>query len=468
MRPAPLTKKCGVFIKMIKKISIAILFIAAMVYLPQNKLSAKRLDRYDTPPDVPQIEPIKKEDRILIFAPHPDDETLGTAGIIQKAVAAGAQVRVMYLTNGEHNQLAFIVYEKRFVIKQKALIEMGELRRREAIAAMGLLGVPEENLIFLGYPDFGTMAIFLKYWGDIKPFKNMLTRIARVPYEDSLTPNALYKGESILWDIESVLRKYKPTRVFVTNPVDTNRDHRAAYLFLQVALWDLKGQIPEPKICPYLIHCYSWPLPRNYHPGLYINIPKLLEKSPIIWQSSDLSNKETEKKYEAVRLYKSQCADSAFYLTAFARRNELFGKYPDIELGAADTVTDNFKIATTFQHKTVVYGREGDNFMINVFIKRDSSNARNFYATLAGYRHDVEFAQMPKIKINVNNDSIKVSNGGRFIKSEAIRLEQKKYSVVLMIPFKILGDPESILASVNTYTGNSPSDLNAWRVIRIK
>jgi len=439
-----------------------------VIGLSPYNLSAQRTARYETPPDIPELEPIKKEDRVLIFAPHPDDETLGTAGIIQKAAAAGAEVRVMYLTNGEHNQLAFIVYEKRFVIKQKALIHMGEVRRKEAISAMKLLGVPEENLIFLGYPDFGTLAIFLRYWGDVKPFKNMLTRVSNVPYKDALTPNALYKGESVLWDVESVLRKYKPTKIFVTNPVDTNRDHRAAYLFLQVALWDLKGQIPEPKIYQYLIHCYSWPLPRNYHPELYTNTPDILGKSQITWQSSGLSDKEVEAKHNAILLYRSQCSDSAFYLTAFARKNELFGIYPEIELGAADTVTDNFKIATKFRDRTVVYGRAGDNFIINVSIKRDSSGGRSFYATLAGWRHDCDFSQMPKLKITVNEDNVKALNMGKFIKSEGIRLEQKKYAITLMIPFKMLGDPESILASVNTYTGNTPSDLNAWRAIKIK
>jgi len=139
------------------------------------------------PPPVKAFEPITRDDRILIMAPHPDDETLGTAGIIQKAVRAGADVRVVYLTNGEHNQVAFIVYEKRIVFKQKAIIQMGELRQQEAIAAMELLGVPQENLIFLGYPDFGTLAIFMRHWGDAKPFKNMLTRVASVPSRATTT-----------------------------------------------------------------------------------------------------------------------------------------------------------------------------------------------------------------------------------------------------------------------------------------
>ena len=49
------------------------------------------------------------EDRVLILAPHPDDETIGTAGVLQQAKKAGAQVKVVCFTNGDANELAFIV-----------------------------------------------------------------------------------------------------------------------------------------------------------------------------------------------------------------------------------------------------------------------------------------------------------------------------------------------------------------------
>ena len=34
------------------------------------------------------------QDRVLIIAPHPDDEAIGTAGVIQKALKAGAKSEV--------------------------------------------------------------------------------------------------------------------------------------------------------------------------------------------------------------------------------------------------------------------------------------------------------------------------------------------------------------------------------------
>ncbi len=40
------------------------------------------------------------DDRILIFAPHPDDEVLGSGTYIQRAIKNGAEVKVVLMTNG--------------------------------------------------------------------------------------------------------------------------------------------------------------------------------------------------------------------------------------------------------------------------------------------------------------------------------------------------------------------------------
>src|SRR5262249_6702771 len=39
--------------------------------------------------------------RLMVFAPHPDDETLAAGGLIQHVVAKQGTVRVVFLTNGD-------------------------------------------------------------------------------------------------------------------------------------------------------------------------------------------------------------------------------------------------------------------------------------------------------------------------------------------------------------------------------
>jgi LmbE family N-acetylglucosaminyl deacetylase len=38
---------------------------------------------------------------VLVFAPHPDDEVIGAAGVLQQALAAGKSVRIVFATNGD-------------------------------------------------------------------------------------------------------------------------------------------------------------------------------------------------------------------------------------------------------------------------------------------------------------------------------------------------------------------------------
>ena len=115
--------------------------------------------------DVKPMQEFTSNDRILILAPHPDDEVMAAGGVIQKALKAKAKIKILFLTNGDHNEPAFIVYEKRLTIRKGEFIHMGQVRRKESLEALKILGLTEKDCVFLGYPDFGTMEILLKYWG---------------------------------------------------------------------------------------------------------------------------------------------------------------------------------------------------------------------------------------------------------------------------------------------------------------
>ena len=55
-------------------------------------------------------------DRILIFAPHEDDETIGCGGYIQRAVAVGAHVSLVMITNGDYPKKSLILQEKAITV----------------------------------------------------------------------------------------------------------------------------------------------------------------------------------------------------------------------------------------------------------------------------------------------------------------------------------------------------------------
>jgi LmbE family N-acetylglucosaminyl deacetylase len=464
---------------MVRKITAGLITLILTCAFASSSLASTQIS------DIPDIEPIRKTDRILILAPHPDDEAIGCAGIIQGALRKGAALHIVYLTNGDSNQLAFIVYEKRLTFKKGEFIHMGQVRRKETINAMQALGLNGENLIFLGYPDFGTFAIFMRHWQGAPAFKSLLTKVSSVPYKEDFSFGKPYKGESILEDLKSIIKKYKPNKIFVSHPADTNGDHRALYLFLQIALSDLSRELPAPKVYPYLIHCIGWPLPRHYHPQLYLLPPKQFADSSISWSRYLLSQEELDKKHKTIGCYKSQTESSAFYLFSFARKNELFGDYPKIELKLSNRTDEGvvkddsdsfFSVSEPLPDAQRVvkgqgyvnYGLGDDSLLIRITKGKEIRRHFGIMLYLFGYSSKTPFSRMPKIRIIIKVNKFKVFDTNRMIKPEGIVLELNAQQFILKVPFKILGEPDFILSSMKTYAGILPIDTVGFRKINIR
>ena len=94
---------------------------------------------------------------ILIFAPHPDDETLACSGIIMQALSEGRRVQVVVFTNGDgFRQAAARLFRKPVaLVNSPDMLELGRFRQAEGLAAMAILGLQPTNVTFLGYPDRG-------------------------------------------------------------------------------------------------------------------------------------------------------------------------------------------------------------------------------------------------------------------------------------------------------------------------
>lgn len=423
----------------------------------------------EAPLDFPSIAPFAKSDRVLILAPHPDDETIGTAGVIQKALSAGADVYVACYTNGDANQIAFIMYEKRLTFRKGEFIHMGEVRRKETISALDFLGVKQDRIFFLGYPDVGTMQILVKYWGTNKPYRSILTRSLSVPYQENLSPNAPYVGESILKDIKTILVKVRPTKIFVSHPADTNADHQSLYLFLQVALWDLSGRIKNPAVYPFLVHYKGWPSPRGYHPQVLLTRPKTLALAPILWQKLSLDAQEVKKKYKACGFYKSQIPYNPRYLHTFARKNELFGDYPivilkeqkqpQIEWQAVDSTPE-----AAFLH----YAKKDGKLYIKLSLGRQITKGVTSFAYLLGYSKKTKFADMPKIRLAVTRNKLLVYNKRSRIFVNDAKMSVSGDSIIVEFPLVALNSSEFILSSVKAHTSSVPPDTTSWRILKIE
>lgn len=355
---------------------------------------------------------------------------------------------------------------------------MGEIRRKETLAATGLLGLHPRDVVFMGYPDFGTMEILTKYWGETKPYCSMFPRQTKVPYSEALSPNAPYVGESILRDIKRVITEFKPTKIFVSHPLDSNRDHRALYVFLRVALWDLKNLSGKPQVFPYIIHVVGWPLPRGYHSDLMLNPPEEINNGQIPWQALTLLDSEINKKDEAIKFYKSQIECDPPYLFTFARKNELFGDYPDVRLKRQDKSevawqdmgiaeeTESFG-AQEPKNKIsyLAYALQGDKLMVRLKLKKRILQDFGVTINLLGYKSQTDFAKMPKIQLSLGIGGLRVKEKRRTIFIKDIKFTSKGEELIFTIPLSVLGNPQYLLTCVKTHLRAAPLDISAWRVL---
>ena len=94
---------------------------------------------------------------LLVLAPHPDDETLGFAGLIDAYVRAGKPVSIVVVTDGDAYCEACRFWKSGSVTGPMCtageLSNFAEVRRSESAAAARILGVAPPR--FLGYPDAG-------------------------------------------------------------------------------------------------------------------------------------------------------------------------------------------------------------------------------------------------------------------------------------------------------------------------
>ena len=422
-------------------------------------------------------------DRLLILASHPDDEILGCGGIIQKAVEMKLPLRIIFLTYGDYNGWSFLVYQKHLVLMPGAVRQMGLIRHDEALMAAEIMGLSQDQMTFLGYPDYGTLNIWYSHWGDRPPFQSALTRVKRVPYTNALRFGAGYKGEEILRDIKTVLLGFRPTKIFVTHPADHHPDHRAFYLFTRVALWDLQGEM-RPAVYPYLIHYKRWPSPLGKQDGELLEPPAALQDQ-IPWRSYSLSPGQRERKRLALQAHGTQYDSSARYLLSFVRANELFGDFPEISLREeASTATlsprDKEQIQKSPEHLTDEeraffvgaewrYAQlEADKLLLSIDLSRPLAKEVGVSFYIFGYRSDRPFEQMPKLHVKVGLFRTEVFHQNQRLPPKLVQVIRGPKQIILTVPLEIVGYPDKVLTSAQTYLGEVALDWVSWRILQLQ
>jgi LmbE family N-acetylglucosaminyl deacetylase len=256
-------------------------------------------------------------DRILVVAPHPDDESLCCAGILQRARANGAATAVVWITAGDGFELDAIVVERTLWPSAADLRQLGAERLAEASAAADELGVPRSRRYFLGYPDRGVAPLLSDYYQ--RSYRSSYTGLSAVPYPQAMSPYASYTGSNLERDLQRVIDQFQPTLVLAAAPQDRHPDHSASGALVR-RLLERRGQLDRLRY--WIVHAPHWPDPRRYRPELALPPPAVA--TALQWESSALTSPERAHKLAALRAHRSQMKVMESFLLSFVRANELF------------------------------------------------------------------------------------------------------------------------------------------------
>jgi LmbE family N-acetylglucosaminyl deacetylase len=261
-------------------------------------------------------------DRILVVAPHPDDETLCCGGYLQRAVAAGAAVAVVWVTAGDSFEIDAIITERTLRPKGRGLEKLGARRIAEARAAADLLGVPREHQFVLGYPDRGLTALLAGDGTSVQ--RSTYTGASDVPYPEALSPGSIYTGNNLRRDLAKVISSFGPTVVLVAAPQDLHADHRSSGALARELL---PQAAPQAKLYYWIVHAgLKWPWPHGLHRLQALRPPARAAQLP--WQQLPLDETTQLRKLQALRQHRSQREVMGWFLNAFVRSNELYAPAP--------------------------------------------------------------------------------------------------------------------------------------------
>ena len=308
---------------------LALFLLGSIVFARDNIVAysaAGRAGQFDNLP----VFAINNFRRILIIAPHPDDETLAAGGLIQRALAGGSQIKVVIVTNGDAQEFAPVIISKKIDPRPQDYVAMGNRRQAESMAALGKLGMQYDDIKFLGYPDRGIGPMWLADWNTQCPYTSAYTRVKKDPYPDTFDADSPYCGRDLLNDLQTIIQGYRPDLIILPHPADQNPDHGAVSNFarLAIAMTTAGSESDTAEVWGYLVHYGMFPQPRGKHLSQVLVPPRRLMGTNTDWGRVDLNPSQVSFKYSAIEEYFSQDLLLGEFLPSFARRNELFESLP--------------------------------------------------------------------------------------------------------------------------------------------
>jgi LmbE family N-acetylglucosaminyl deacetylase len=263
----------------------------------------------------------QRSTRIVVVAPHPDDESLGAAGTMARARDEHAEVRVLFMTSGDGFRQDAARYYLSLDVGPEEYLHLGYERQEEARRALAELGVGREQVAFLGLPDGGLDVLWRQAWSG-QPWTSPTTGADRVPYWTAWRPDLPYCGADAVALLTEWFRAWTPDIVIMPSAFDRHPDHWATNALVSAALLQLP-QGARIARWGYLVHWPRWPLPLVYRPQKPMRYPRWLERQRPL-KVVPLTDAQRDHKRQALLCYESQVELIKPFMMAFVRSTEVF------------------------------------------------------------------------------------------------------------------------------------------------
>lgn len=179
-----------------------------------------------------------RDRNVMLIVPHEDDELNILGGVIEEYTAGNSEVRVVFTTNGDFS-------------------DRGCTRIDEAIAVLGTYGIPEENVVFLGYGDTWENGKHIYNSGDDEVLRSYAgyTETYGTDTHPAYNSGNAYTNRHFREDLRGVITEYMPDVIYCVD-YDLHEDHRAASLFFDSVFGTIKKDFPE--YCPLVLKGFAY------------------------------------------------------------------------------------------------------------------------------------------------------------------------------------------------------------------
>ncbi len=423
----------------------ALALFAGGLALGEHRTSALPYDR-----PAPRMPAVAAGDRVLIVAPHPDDESVGCGGLIASAMAVGAAVQVVYVTNGDAFRTAAQKLFSERSVPGKDYEKLAQMRQREAVAALARLGVDGSHAVFLGYPDRGIDRLWLQNWSPADPYTSRYTKTDHDPYGGSLRAHAPYAGRALLDDLDSVIRTFRPTIVIAPHPSDIHGDHWASYCFTVAALYELK-LLDNVKLWLYLVRTQNRWLSSSGRLMDPTAAPAMADEYGTQWYTLPLTADEARRKREAIGKHSTQLLVMKDWLTNFARQRELYGRV------TPGTLAPDYAL----QRKQPPGGKRS--------APEGTILAMQMSMTSHGFWVRLDTARQPSAKVEYRAH-LHFLHGGKagppethVLRSRSGKPQPCVEGVVASVPH----DVDGVMCAADTWRGSTQLDRMSWAIARV-